>query len=61
MGARWVAMYYADSTDKLPSHTEFFRAETADEATEIAARDLNRSPAEKVDIALVNVYTTITK
>jgi hypothetical protein len=61
MRARWVAMYYEGSADKLPYHTEFFRAETPDEAAEIAEKDLNRRPAEKVDIALLNVYRTITK
>jgi hypothetical protein len=30
-------------------------------AAEIAERDLNRRPAEKVDIALLNVYKTITR
>jgi hypothetical protein len=54
-------MYYEGSADKLPYHTEFFRAETPDEAAEIAEKDLNRRPAEKVDIALLNVYRTITK
>jgi hypothetical protein len=61
MRERWVAMYYDGPTDKIPSHTEFFRAGTADEAAEIAERDLNLSHAEKVDIALLNVYKTITR
>jgi hypothetical protein len=61
MRERWVAMYYDGSADKIPSHTEFFRAETADDAAEIAERDLNLSCAEKVDIASLNVYKTITR
>jgi hypothetical protein len=40
-------MYCESNADKLPSYTEFLRAETADEAFEIAERDLNRNHPEK--------------
>jgi hypothetical protein len=54
-------MYYENQMDKLPSRTEIFLAETADEAAMIAAKSLDQSSAMKVDIALLNIYTTITK
>jgi hypothetical protein len=61
MKSRWVAMYYENLADRLPSRTEIFLAETADEAAKIAAKHLDQSSAAKVDIALLNISTTITK
>jgi hypothetical protein len=47
--------------DNLPSHTDIVLAATADAAETIAAKTLDHSSASKVDIALLNIFTTIYK
>jgi len=61
MEQKWIAMYYNNNEDKLPSRTDIVLAETVEAAENIAANSLDQSSTAKVDIALLNIYTTISK